>query len=375
MVGNVPRVRISAARFSSLLANRNLTPSDIASRVNTQVQPDVLAAADQDVDFDDVVALAKLFKHPWSYLLIDEAEEPPKAGSDNRTFANRRRGLSSEVLDELQAAELMLEAAAELFPDASFAVPTAVRSGVPSSQLGAEMRKFLGVTVKEQLEFKDDYEALRRWVAAIHAQGVYVAQRQLKDPTIRAFSKVLDGQAIIVVDTGDTAHARIFSALHEYCHVTLRSTGICDFDDHSAAERFCNEVAAEALLPRSLLDQVATSGLFSDSDDVADEALRSLSKQLHVSQAALLIRLRDLSKISQESYEAMELRRSARRGGGGRKGGTHYPVAINKVGRLFAHRVVGAMTDGDIDRQDASVLLGIGEHTVPRFATELVKGD
>lgn len=371
----MPKVRISADRFSSLLANRNLTPSDVASRVITQVQPEVLAAADQDVDFDDVVALAKLFKHPWSYLLIDAAEEPPKAGSDNRTFANQRRGLSPELLDELQAAELMLEAARELFPDATFTVPKVARSDVPASQLGADMRAFLGVTVEEQLDFKDGYQALRRWVAAIHEKGVYVSQRQLKDPTIRAFSKVLDGQAIIVVDTGDTAYARIFSALHEYCHVTLRSTGICDLDDHSAAERFCNEVAAEALLPRGLLDKAMTSGVFSGSEAGADEALQSLSKQLHVSQAALLIRLRDLHRISQETYEAMELRRAARRGGGGKKGGAHYPVAINKVGRLYAHRVIDAMTDGEIDRQDASVLLGIGEHTVPRFAAELVKGD
>ncbi len=367
---------MSAVRFQSLVANRNLMPTDVASRTKTRVRPDLLAQSDQEVEFDDLLALAKLFKHPWSYLLIDEAEPPPKAGSDNRTFANQKSALSPELLDELQSADLMLGAAGELFRDATFTVPVVASSNVPASQLGADIRALLGVSIEEQLKIKDSYGALRHWVAAMHGQGVYVSQRQLKDPTIRAFSKVLDNQAIIVVDTGDTAYARIFSALHEYCHVTLRSTGICDLDDHSATERYCNAVAAEALLPTALLDQTVTAGLFASGDEAADEALKELSQQLHVSQAALLIRLRDLGKISQQTYEAMELRRAARRGGDGKKkGGTHYPVAINKAGRLFAHRVVDAMTDGVIDRQDASVLLGIGEHTVPRFVAELAKGD
>ncbi|MER7557339.1 ImmA/IrrE family metallo-endopeptidase [Nocardioides sp. NPDC126508] len=372
----MPRVRISATRFSSLLVNRNLTPADVASRCKAQVRADLLAVEDQDIDFDDLVALAKLFKRPWSYLLIDEPEVLPDAGTDNRTFANREVKLSPDLLGELEAADLMLEAAAELFPDATFSVPRVASGEVPAARLANDIRALLDVSVEEQLKINDEYAALRRWVAAIHGQGVYVSQRKLKDPTIRAFSKVVENQAIVVVDTGDTPYARIFSTLHEYCHVTLRSTGVCDLDDHSQTERYCNQVAAEVLLPAELLKETITSGMFSGRDDVADAALKNLSKQLHVSQAALLIRLRDYGTISQQVYEQMELRRAARRSGGGALGkGQYYPVRINRASRLFAHRVVDAMTDGVIDRQDASVLLDIGEHSVPRFVTELVKGD
>lgn len=71
----------------------------------------------------------------------------------------------------------------------------------------------------------------------------------------------------------------------------------------------------------------------------------------------------------------MELRRRARRAKAQKMGGQYYPSAINRVGRLFARRVVGAMADGTIDRQDASVLLGVGEQNVGKFVAELVKGD
>lgn len=372
----MPKVRVSSDRFASLLTNRNMTPADVAERAKTNVRPDALAATDLDVELADVLALAKLFKRPWSYLLIDEPEQFPSAGSDNRTFDNQKTGLSSDLLAELQAADFMLETAAELFPDSAYRVPSVAAGGQPpASELASATRDFLGVSVDDQLAVKDEFAALRMWVAAIHATGVYVAQRRLRDDTIRAFSKVVGKQAVIVVDTGDTAYARIFSALHEYCHLTLRSAGICDLDDHSAVERYCNAVAAGVLLPGELLDQVVARRYFAGNPEAADDALKSFSRQLHVSQAALLIRLRDHGAIAQDVYEAMELRRASRRGGGKRSGGQYYAPAINKVGRLYAHRVIDALAEGVIDRQDASALLGVGEHLMPTYLGELAKGD
>jgi Zn-dependent peptidase ImmA (M78 family) len=375
----MPKVRVSAVRVSSLLANRNMNADALAERVTTVVRPHDLLAADQDVEFEDLVKLAKVFGRPWSYLLIDAAEVYPNAGSDNRTYANQRVSLSPELLAELQMADLMLAAAADLFPGEGYQVPTAPPEGWPVERLGTEIRAFLGVSVDDQLQAKDEYAALRLWVAALNARGVYVSQRSLKDPTVRAFSKVLYDQAVIVVSTKDDSHPRIFSAIHEYCHVTLHSTGICDLLDYSDVERYCNEVAAGVLLPMAVLNRLWTPGAFAGGDDAADAALKAMSNRAHVSQQALLIALRQRHLISQDVYDALEARRAARRktlGGKSSSGGpTYYAVAINKIGRMFAHRVVDAMTEGAVDRQDASVLLGVGEHNVGNFVHELVAGN
>lgn len=373
----MPRVRISAARFSSLLANRNLTADVVAERAATAVRLDELAAEDQEVEFDDLVKLAKVFSRPWSYLLIDAAEVYPSAGSDNRTYANQKVALSPELLAELQMADLMLDAAEDLFPGEGYRAPIVPSTRPPTARLAADIRSFLGVSVEDQLGAKDAFAALRLWIAALNGQGIYVSQRSLKDPTVRAFSKVKDNQAVIVVSTKDDPHPRIFSAIHEYCHVTLHSTGICDLLDHSDVERYCNAVTASVLLPRELLNRLLSPGQFAGADDDADTALRLLSNRAHVSQQALLIALRDRHVISQDVYDAMEARRAARRKTGDKKSGsgpTYYTVAINKVGRMFAHRVVDAMTGGAIDRQDASVLLGVGEHNVGNFIHELSAG-
>jgi len=374
----VPKVRISAARFSSLLANRNMSADTVSARVTTSVRPHDLAVADQEIEFEDLVKLAKLFSRPWSYLLIDTPEVYPSAGSDNRTYESQKVALSPELLAELQLADLMLEAAVALFPGEGYRTPSVSSDGALAARLAADIRSFLGVSVDEQLGAKDEYAALRLWITALNNQGVYVSQRSLRDPTVRAFSKVKLDQAVVVVSTKDDPHPRIFSVLHEYCHVTLHSTGICDLRDHRDIERFCNEVTAGILLPRELLDRLVVPGHFSGSDEDADAALKAISGRAHVSQQALLIALRDRGTISQDMYDAMEARRAARRKGGGKKsdgGPTYYTVAINKVGRMFAHRVVDAMRDGAIDREDASVLLGVGEHNVGNFARALVSDE
>lgn len=371
-------MRISAERFRSLLANRNMTADILSARVSTAMRPHDLASADHEVEFDDLVELAKAFSRPCSYLLIDAAEVYPSAGSDNRTYANQRVALSPELLAELQMAELMMEAAGDLFPDDGYRAPGVPVGGVPAAQLAQEIRAFLAVSVDEQLAAKDELAALRMWISALNNQGVYVSQRSLKDPTVRAFSKVNGAQAVTVVSTKDEPHPRIFSVIHESCHVTLRSTGICDLLDHSKIERYCNEVTAAVLLPPGLLDKLLTPGQFSGTDEAADEALRMLSRRAHMSQQALLIALRDRQVISQEKYDEMEERRAARRSSTKKKsdgGPTYYTVAINKVGRMFAHRVVDAMRDGAIDREDASVLLGVGEHSVGNLVDELASSE
>ena len=372
----MPRITVSAVRIRSLLKNRHLRVEEVAQSVALSADLRALVERDVEVDFGDLLILAKYFKRPWSYLLSDEEEHFPNLGQDNRTFANRQAPVSPELIVEYEAASLMIDTAVELFPESAYEIPSVrLAPDVMVSRVAPEIRAFLAVSYSQQTKASDAYAALRIWVEALQRRGVYVSQRSLRDKTVRAFSKVRDGQALIVVDTTDTPYARIFSILHEYCHVLLRSTGICDLDEHSAIEHYCNEIAASVLLPDDLLSAQMSSVTFGNSAEEDDEQLIRLSHFLHVSQAALLIRLQGNGAISETLFNSMETRRQRRRAGdAGKKGGDYYPAAINRVGRLFALNVFGAVSEGTLDRQDAGMLLGIGEHIVDRFRSELFEG-
>ena len=366
-------VRLSAARVASMLRNRNLSPGDLTDRMGHVLDVNSLIARDVNVAFEDLEALGSAFGRPWAYLLIDEPEAPPRAGQDHRTVANQRHGLTAELVPEIDSANRMIDDAAELFPDVAVTIPLIrLGAGVDAEAAGQSIRTGLGVTVEQQLSASDEYAALRLWVAALHRQGIFVSQRRLRDPTVRALSVYRDGRAVVVVDTGDTAYARIFSLLHEYVHLAMRSAGVCDLNEHTAIERYCNAVAAATLLPKDLLvHEAAWPWGSGNSED--DSHLRQISRHLSVSQAAVLIRLRDLGILPNEQYELIEVRRQGRHGSA-KPGGTYYPTQINRVGRLFAHRVFDVYDAGTVDRQDVAALLGVGEHSVARYRSTLAGG-
>ncbi|QNO38652.1 ImmA/IrrE family metallo-endopeptidase [Protaetiibacter sp. SSC-01] len=368
------QVRVTALRFSSMLENRGMQATHVRDGLKVEVDVERLASEDLDLEFEQLVALAKRFKKPWPYLLVDAPETLGARPRDNRTLANRRHPLSPELVDEVMRVEAMLEASADLFPEIAFEVPTsAITLNTPVVDAAAAIRELLGVSWEAQIGARGDYASLRLWSLALQERGIYVSMRRLEDATVRAFSLVSGEQAVVVADTQDVPYARIFSLLHEYTHVVLRTAGVCDLDDYDTVERYCNAVAATVLMPGALLRRELPKRTWGTSIEADEKEIAALANRLGVSKASLLIRLRDYGTLSQEQYDVLERRRSERRGGDEKPGGTYYPAAINKVGRRFARGVVGAYEAGTIDRQDASTLLEIPEHNFHSFRVELAK--
>jgi Zn-dependent peptidase ImmA (M78 family) len=360
-------------RIESILRNRRITPSDLEARLGRRLRVADLVAQDRDIDLGDLEALASLLKRPWPYFLIDDPEPPPATGQDHRTVANQLAGVTPELAAELEAASEMLDAAIELFPGDRVQLPTVrIDVDVPIETAGERVRSALAVAVDRQLAAKDEYAALRLWVEAVHRQCIYVAQRRLEDPTVRAFSLRRDQHCMLVVDTQDTPYARVFSIIHEYVHVVMRATGLCDLDDHATIERFCNAVAAAALLPPGVLADSRTHPWGRD-DSEDDATLRRLSRHAHVSQAALLIRMKDLGYITQTRFDMLDGRRQTRRSEP-KDGGSYYPSQINRVGRRFAGEVLASLDSGRLARQDAAALLGVAEHNMARYRAEFAAG-
>lgn len=367
-------VIVSSARFASMLANRSMEPAHFAVGLKADIDVDLLARETQELDFEVVLALAKRFKRPWPYLLIDTAEVEGKHRRDNRTLANQKRALSPELIDQIALAETMLDTAADLFPEIAYQTPDQpITLATPVAEAAAAVRAFLGVSFDEQLATKDDYATLRMWSAALQERGVYVSMRRLADRTVRAFSIAVGDQAVVVADTQDVPYARVFSFLHEYTHIVLRTAGICDLDEHATVEQYCNAVAASVLMPSALLRRVLPKRHWGTSIDGDEQVVSDLSQRLGVSKASLLIRLRDASVLTQDEYETLETRRGQRTGKEGKRGGNYHVTAIGKVGRRFARNVVGAYEAGSIDRRDASTFLEIPEHNFPGFRAELGK--
>jgi Zn-dependent peptidase ImmA (M78 family) len=370
---SMAEVTVSAARLKSLFDNRHKDVVAASKQLSLKTNLVEATISDTSIPFEELEVLAKYFKKPWSYLLIDKPEVIPNFGHDNRTVENKKHPVSEEILQELQAAEAMLDTMIELFPQNKINLPKIEigESEIADTSVN-KIREFLNVTDKKQLGCKNEYEALRLWAEAIQETGIYVSQRGLIDENIRAFSLARKNQAVIVISTKDSAYARIFSLLHEYCHVLLRNTGVCDLnEEHSRTESRCNHFAASVLLPDSLVNEQLKGFKFVGDIEEDEETIKTLSNHFRVSQATLLIRLKSVGLLGDSYYAKLETRRRSRRRNTKGSGGDYYASAINRVGRKFARDIFGALSDGKINRSDASAVLGVGEHIVGRFKDRL----
>lgn len=104
---------------------------------------------------------------------------------------------------------------------------------------------------------------------------------------------------MIVVNRKDALSGRTFCLLHEFTHLTLRRSGICDFDksafwppEEQKVEVFCNAVAAAALMPRErFLTENIELQRAKDQPSRSDDELIELARQYSVSREAALRRL------------------------------------------------------------------------------------
>src|SRR5207253_681067 len=140
-----------------------------------------------------------------------------------------------------------IEEALEVFED----IRAEVRGIVPKLNIGRaqldqdpevvaarERRKF-NVSIEEQRQWHGLGEARRRWRERIEERGVFTYMIPLPEQELSGFSLLHDDLAAICVnDREPTEGAKIFTLLHEYCHLLLRQTGISDENSSNRVERF-----------------------------------------------------------------------------------------------------------------------------------------
>ncbi len=98
----------------------------------------------------------------------------------------------------------------------------------------------------------------------------------------------------------DTKAAQIFTLAHELAHIWLGLSAVSDADlearSANATERWCNEVAAEFLLPLAAL-----RGFTLDLEPLIDQ-LQALAREFKVSTLVALRRLYDAGHLTQSQF-------------------------------------------------------------------------
>ena len=220
-----------------------------------------------------------------------------------------------------------------------------------------------------------------QWVTLIESHGILVTQiSDVPLQEMRGFSISEQPFPVIALNSYDSHNGRIFTLMHEFVHILLHVSGLCDLEDKERVvrsdaegiERFCNQVAAAILMPRERMLEFpriasATPATLWGDDDIAQLALR-----FGVSREAAAIRLitvtgapwRLYSDLQPRYERAYEEDRPAPRGSG------FYPPNSRKVrdfGRRYTGAVLSAYHREDITALDAADFLDTNMENLPKL--------
>lgn len=318
--------------------------------------------------------LAHIYKQPFAAFYLPQPPTLSKLPVQDyrRLSSGKPSVISPDLAFEIRRAIDRREIVLEIQEGESESVPPFTISINPIEdveEIGLFARKQLGILFKDQKSWHQQYEAFNKWKEAIENLNILVFQTEdVNINEMRGFSIYFETLPLIVVNRKDAYVGRIFSLLHEFSHLLLRTSGLCDMEPDASLtaeaqqlEIFCNQVAAASLIPANeflnneIVQRIGSSRNWTDTD------IRDLSSQFGVSREAIVRRLLTFQFVTNEFYNIKRLQYAEERKQRKPKKGFVPPDvnAISVSGKPFVRHVLGAYYAGRITSGDVSDYLNV----------------
>ncbi len=157
----------------------------------------------------------------------------------------------------------------------------------------------------DDLKGLKDYDVLNYWKNKIEEKNILVFQFQRINLEItRGFVISEIPYPTIAINSGDSYYARVFTLLHEFCHIILQKTGLCNSQlfeegniDH---EVFCNRITSLVLVPLTELKEKTSIYL-----EPSKRMIKELSDYFKVSYSVILFQLSKILKIKTQIFSQL----------------------------------------------------------------------
>lgn len=242
---------------------------------------------------------------------------------------------------------------------------------MPPAQAAEHLRQQLGFSVQARRECPTWTDALRLFIAQAEQTGVMVMvsgvvmnnnNRPLDPQEFRGFALADALAPLVFINGADSKAAQMFTLAHELAHLWLGQSGLSNAQAAEApahaVEAWCNQVAAELLVPQAEFRAALVS------DEALAMALPRLARHFKVSTLVLLRRMLDVGWLGRAEFwrayrdEEQRLRALAVRNVGG---GDFYRTTLARVSRRFAQALVASTLEGRTLYRDAFRMLGVAK--------------
>uniref|UniRef100_UPI00404A9E7D ImmA/IrrE family metallo-endopeptidase n=1 Tax=Fulvivirga sp. TaxID=1931237 RepID=UPI00404A9E7D len=361
-----------------------------ASKVNkTAVQLEEWEEGNNHPTIKQAEKLAKVYKRPFALFFL------PDIPNDFQPLQDFRKSDSKElttgsifIIREIQQKQSWLSEVIEESGDS----PLSFIGKYNISSSPKVVANDIVNTLEIQEDFSQESSPIKYWIDKIEAQGIYVSRTSFIHSKLLLDKHELQGFAIadqyapfIFINSQDWDAPQLFTLIHELAHLWIAETGISndielESKNSNPIEMFCNEVAANVLMPENVIKYLDDS-VFANSKSVYKKA-----KLMGVSSFALLVRSMKLSVISMSKYnelkseaqldfeEFLKKEEEKKLKAKEREGGPNpYLLRVNKNSRLFTQFVLDAFRGGSIEPTQASNLLNTSVNNFSKLELVIYK--
>jgi Zn-dependent peptidase ImmA (M78 family) len=229
----------------------------------------------------------------------------------------------------------------------------------------ARIREAIGFDLDERRRIPTWTDALRRFIESADAAGIMVMvsgvvgsnnRRKLDPEEFRGFALADSLAPLVFLNGSDTKAAQMFTLAHELAHIWLGQSAVSDaqaseIPDHGI-ERWCNQIAAELLVPLEVFQNDYDRGA-----DVRMEMDR-LARRFKVSTLVILRRMRDAGLNAATFHKIYNDEVERLRGLSSASGGNFYLTLGARASKRFARALVVSTLEGRSSFTEAFRLLG-----------------
>lgn len=376
----------------------NLEPGVLRwARTRARLEPEVLARKvgvkpDRVREWEESgrISLAqanKLAHHthtPLGYLYLAEPVEDRLPIPDLRTVGDQPlERPSPELLDTVQMMQRRQAWMREERIDQGVEPLRFVGAGRGESSplvVASGIREVLGLEQNWANDLGNWMDAIRRLREQIESAGVLVVfngvvgnntHRKLDPDEFRGFALVDEYAPLIFINSADFKAPQIFTLIHELAHIWIASPGVSSFRElqpsPNQVEQFCNQIAAEFLVPETELREVWL--LVRQRPDRFD----LLARRFKVSSIVAARRALDLRLITRDAFfDFYREWREVERRKAAPEGGSFWNNQNVRIGRRFGVAIVRAVQEGRLTYREAYSLTDLQAKTFDEFARKMV---
>jgi len=333
--------------------------------------------------------LAHVLYVPFGYLFLSSPPVEEPALADLRTVANSQRDSFSpnfiELLNDVMRKqqwykEYLLEESADRLPFVG-----KFQFDHNQNQVAADIADTFGINNNFRDQVNSWTEFLFALMERVEDSRILVlrsgvvknsTRRQLSVDEFRGFVITDEIIPLIFLNGKDAKAAQIFTLVHELAHIWIGQSGISNADlarremhETLAVERFCNQVAAEVLVP--------SASFYSDWNRNANipENLTRLTKRYRVSSLVILRRAVDLHFLPWRvfiGYYNDEWRRHGEREISRQSAGGNFYASLRvRNGKRLTSAVVSSALEGRTLYREAAGLLNVKVDSLKTLAVDM----